>query len=110
MGKTSDLTFIINESEQNLKQRFEVLINDSRFFDCLVGYFYISGFHSIFKALEKNEKIRILVGMNMNRTIYDLWKSTNQEEQTSLQFSHAEIKNELDGILEKEMENSEDNQ
>jgi len=33
----TDLTFIINEKNQNLKDRFEVLIKDTKFFDCLVG-------------------------------------------------------------------------
>ncbi|HLA48062.1 MAG TPA: hypothetical protein VJ084_02415 [Nitrospinota bacterium] len=36
----TDLSFIINEKHQSLKDRFEVLINDTSFFDCLVGYFY----------------------------------------------------------------------
>jgi len=26
------------------------------FFDCLVGYFYTSGFHALYKALEKTER------------------------------------------------------
>ncbi len=39
-----DLTFITNESGQSLKQRFEVLIKDTRLFDCLVGYFYTNPF------------------------------------------------------------------
>jgi hypothetical protein len=36
-----DLTFITNEEGKTLKDRFNVLIKDARFFDCLVGYFYI---------------------------------------------------------------------
>ena len=34
----SDLTFITNEAGQTFRDRFEILIKDSRFFDCLVGY------------------------------------------------------------------------
>lgn len=34
----TDLTFITNEKNQNLKGRFEVLIKDTKFFDCLVGF------------------------------------------------------------------------
>ncbi|GAH99370.1 unnamed protein product, partial [marine sediment metagenome] len=56
----SDLTFITNEPGHTLKERFEVLIKDSRLFDCLVGYFYTSGFYSIYKSLKKTKKIRIL--------------------------------------------------
>ena len=39
-----DLTFITNEEQQNLRDRFEVLIKDTKFFDCLVGYFFTRGF------------------------------------------------------------------
>ncbi|MBI5328331.1 MAG: hypothetical protein HZB80_08630 [Deltaproteobacteria bacterium] len=44
--KNIDLTFITNEKNHSLKDRFEVLIKDTSFFDCLVGYFYASGFHT----------------------------------------------------------------
>ena len=54
--KNIDLTFITNEHSQNLKKRFEVLIKDTKLFDCLVGYFYTSGFHAIYKSLEKQRK------------------------------------------------------
>ncbi len=53
---TTDLTFITNENNQSLKDRFNILIKDARFFDCLVGYFYTSGFHAIHHALEQTEK------------------------------------------------------
>lgn len=39
----SDLTFITNEKNQTLLDRFRVLIKDTLFFDVLVGYFYTSG-------------------------------------------------------------------
>ena len=42
---SSDLTFLTNESGKSLKERFsDILKTDARFFDCLVGYFFISGF------------------------------------------------------------------
>ena len=50
----SDLTFITNEKNKNLLERFKVLIKDTQFFDVLVGYFFTSGFHSLYKSLEKN--------------------------------------------------------
>ena len=37
--------------------------SNTRFFDCLVGYFFISGFHKLHPALAKTEKIRILIGI-----------------------------------------------
>jgi superfamily II DNA or RNA helicase len=105
--KNIDLTFITNEGGQNLKQRFEVLIKDTKLFDCLVGYFYTSGFYSIYKSLESTEKIRILIGISTSRQTYDLLKKTANQQ--PLSFSHYETKQAVEGLVEKEMEDSEDN-
>lgn len=105
-----DLTFITNEAGQNLKSRFEVLIRDSKFFDCLVGYFYTSGFHAIYKSLQNTKRIRILIGINTNKETLDGIKIANQNQQQSLQFSHSETKQIVEGLIESEMEDSEDNQ
>jgi hypothetical protein len=51
----TDTSFITNEKKQSLKDRFEVLIKDTSFFDCLVGYFYTSGFFALYKSLEKTK-------------------------------------------------------
>ncbi len=40
-------------------------------FDVLVGYFRASGFYQLFDTLEPVEKIRILVGLNIDRDSYD---------------------------------------
>jgi len=108
----TDLTFITNENNKNLKERFEVLIKDTKLFDCLVGYFYTSGFHAIYKSLENTEKIRILIGISTSRHTYDLLLLTKATQgiQATLQFSHAETKQEIEGLVENEMEDSEDNQ
>ncbi|MCJ7457765.1 MAG: phospholipase D-like domain-containing protein [candidate division Zixibacteria bacterium] len=105
----TDLTFITNEKNRNLLDRFQVLIKDTKFFDVLVGYFYSSGFYSLYKSLEKTEKIRILIGISTSRETYDLLKTTSKESQQSLQFSHAETKQEFQCLVEKELEDSEDN-
>ncbi|MFQ5603231.1 MAG: helicase, partial [bacterium] len=108
----TDLTFITNEEEKNLKSRFQALIKDTRLFDCLVGYFYTSGFHAIYKSLENTEKIRILIGISTSSETYELLTETkyNQSRKHSgtLQFSHAETKQAYEGLVEQEMENSED--
>jgi len=104
----TDLTFITNEEQQNLKTRFRILIKDTKFFDCLVGYFYSSGFYAIYKSLENTEKIRILIGINTSKQTYDLLIKANQNPQQALQFSHAETKHEYSELVEKEMEDSED--
>ena len=80
MNLNSDLTFITNEKNRNLLERFKVLIKDTQFFDVLVGYFYTSGFYAIYKSLEKTRKIRILIGINTNRQTVDLVKQAEVYE------------------------------
>jgi hypothetical protein len=36
----TDITFITNDENSTLKERFQTLIKDTVFFDCLVDYFY----------------------------------------------------------------------
>lgn len=100
-----DLTFITNEPGKTLKDRFEQLISDCRFFDCLVAYFYISGFHAIYRSLEKTDRIRILIGIGTQRLTYDLIKEAENES-----LSHYETKQEVENLVVNEMANSEDNQ
>jgi len=104
----TDLTFITNEEQQNLKTRFQVLIKDTKLFDCLAGYFYTSGFYAIYKSLKNTEKIRILIGISTSKLTYDLLTKAKENPQQSMQFSHAETKQEYSGLVEKEMEDSED--
>ena len=106
----SDLTFITNEKGQSLKQRFEVLIKDTKFFDCLVGYFYTSGFHALYKSLENTDKVRILIGISTNQQTYDLMQKATPVEQSALQFSSAETKEQLGTAIEKEMEDAPDSE
>ncbi len=105
MTNHSDLTFITNEKGENLLERFKVLIKDTEFFDVIVGYFYTSGFHAIYKSLEKTKKIRILIGINTNRQALDLIERVRQQE---LQFSHSEAKEHFSNLLVREMEGAED--
>src|SRR3989304_3590463 len=111
----TDLSFITNEPNQTLKDRFEVLIKDTSFFDCLVGYFYSSGFHALYKALEKTEKIRILIGISTNRQVFNLIDlsadsfSNLSPGKSQLQFSHAQAKEDFEAITISELEQAEDN-
>ncbi|MEA1984268.1 MAG: phospholipase D-like domain-containing protein, partial [Euryarchaeota archaeon] len=104
----TDLTFITNEENNKLVDRFSKLITDSQFFDCLVGYFYTSGFHSLYKSLEETEKIRILIGISTNKETFDLIQESHKQVQTELQLSHKETKNEYSNKVAEEYENSED--
>lgn len=106
---STDLTFIINKKNQTLLDRFKVLIKDTQLFDVMVGYFYTSGFHALYKSLEKTEKIRILIGISTNKEVVELIHKAKEEEQPLLQFSHAEVKKQLEEFITEEMEQSEDN-
>jgi len=74
---STDLSFITNEENHSLKERFEVLIKDTSFFDCLVGYFYSSGFHAIYPSLESTEKIRILIGISTGKQTFEMMEKAN---------------------------------
>jgi len=103
------LSFITNEENQSLKERFGVLIRNSSSFDCLVGYFYSSGFHAVYPSLEKTEKIRILIGIGTGRQTFEMIEKANRQTQTVFDFSHAETKQEIENLVEQEMTESEDN-
>ncbi len=99
-----DLTFITNEPGQTLRDRFNQLIKDCRFFDCIVGYFNVSGFHAIYKSLEKAERIRILIGIGTTPSTYHLIKTAETHP------SHYEAKQKVEEMIENEMAESEDDQ
>lgn len=104
---TNDLTFITNEPGKKLVDRFNTLIKDTQFFDCLVGYFYTSGFHSLYKSLEKTEKIRILIGISTNKETFG-WIQRSKAEQSFNFLSSKETKEEFSSKIINEMETSED--
>lgn len=104
---SSDQTFITNEAGKTLRERFEVLLKDTRFFDCLVGYFFISGFYKIYPALKKVEKIRILVGLQTDKTVYE-YLNKAKEQQELLLVSHAETKEQVSVVVLNELEKSAD--
>jgi DNA or RNA helicases of superfamily II len=97
----TDLTFITNLHGQTLKDRFNTLIKDTRFFDVLVGYFYVSGFYTIYKSLENTEKIRILIGISTTKQTYDLIEKGRH-------LSQKEAKELVEEEIIKEFEDSED--
>lgn len=78
---TSDLTFLTNESDRKLSTRLNKLLSKSSRFDCLVGYFYLSGFHRIQEFLEPCEKVRILVGLKTENQIYKALQQAKEVQQ-----------------------------
>lgn len=104
----NDLTFFTNEPERNLYDRFSKILNrNTQFFDVLVGYFRASGFYLMQDALDKVEKTRILIGINTDKQIVDMYEET-QGEFKKLSLSSKESITEYKKELEKEFEKSED--
>lgn len=104
----NDLTFFTNEPERNLYDRFnKILKSNTQFYDMLVGYFRTSGFYLMYPAMDNIEKIRILVGLNVDRkTIQIIQEAEN--EQMSFEMSYKEVKDEFAEDVAEEMQNSED--
>ncbi|MGB9591100.1 MAG: phospholipase D-like domain-containing protein, partial [Candidatus Kryptoniota bacterium] len=101
-----DTRFIINEPGKTLQNRFEKLLNNCRFFDCLVGYFRLSGFHALVEHLSKAEKIRILIGMGAGEEVIRAYELAKSEPI----YSDDEVNRTVGENIKKEMENSEDNE
>ena len=100
---TKSHSVITNESENTLLNEFNLLLKDTEFFDCLVGYFYVSGFHKLQKSLETTTQIRILVGMGIDSQTFHLI----EDSQNTL-LSTAEYKKQVQKDLIDEMNNSKD--
>ena len=71
-------------------------------------YFFISGFYKIYPSLESVEKVRILVGINTDKTILELSKQSDTSEPSLNQFSNAEFKQKIEESISKELKNSDD--
>ncbi len=101
----TDLTFFTNDKNQTLLDRFKAMLSDTRLFDILVGYFHASGFYQLYDALEPLEKIRILVGLGVDETVYRaLYPETQQGE---IEFeSHARVKSRFRDALLHEIEHA----
>ena len=105
---SSDLTFITNESGKSLRDRFGVLLgDDTRLFDCLVGYFFISGFHKLHPALTKTEKMRILIGIKTDGATYELIQTAKEQQEFVLE-SHAQVRERVPGEILGELQKSGD--
>ena len=78
----NDLKFFTNEPERDLYSRFSTILkSNTQFFDILVGYFRTSGFFRLYPSMEDVDKIRILVGLNVDKYTVDI---INQAEQLTL--------------------------
>ena len=102
----NDLKFFTNEPERDLYSRFAAILkSNTQFFDVLVGYFRTSGFFKLYPALENVEKIRILVGLNVDRfTVKIIDRAKEDIKYTS--FTRKEGREILEETIENEFENS----
>jgi len=104
---SNDLTFFTNEPNASLLDRFKSTLKDVQYFDVLVGYFRTSGFHLLHEALDDIEKIRILVGLSVDRRAYEIIESASG--QMELQFEATKVtKEKFSGDVAAEMEVSPD--
>lgn len=106
----NDLTFFTNEPERNLYDRFnKILKRDTQFFDVLVGYFRASGFYLLQNALENVEKTRILIGINTDKEILEMYQEA-QQQISELSTSAYNSKKTYKEKLKDEFKNSEDSE
>jgi superfamily II DNA/RNA helicase len=104
---TTDTRFFTNEAGLALLDRFKATLKDSKYFDILVGYFRLSGFYHLYDSFEKIDKIRILVGLNVDKETYDaiLYNKENgvidfeSDKNTKLQYTQNVI-SEIESVSE----------
>jgi hypothetical protein len=104
----TDITFITNDENSTLKERFQTLIKDTVFFDCLVGYFYSTGFYLLYKSLENTEKIRILIGIDTNKETFDAIEKSYEKEENPYELSFYEASEEFVKEVTCELEEADD--
>lgn len=104
----NDLTFFTNEENNTLYDRFNKILNNNvQFFDVLVGYFRSSGFYKMYESMDKVEKTRILVGLNLDKKSVELIQTAQNEMQMEF-TSNKEAKEQYSKEVSDEIESSED--
>lgn len=103
----TDTTFFTNEPGATLLDRFRKTLKDTQYFDVLVGYFRTSGFHQLCESFESIDKIRILVGLNVDRKAYEIIETAQSQSQLDFE-SHSKTKSLVVEATVKEMEDCED--
>ena len=102
----NDLKFFTNEPERDLYSRFATILrSNTQFFDVLVGYFRTSGFFKLYPSLQDVEKIRILVGLNVDRFTVKIIDRMKQDVRYTT-FTHKEGRDILEETIENEFETS----
>ncbi|WP_373599821.1 helicase-related protein [Paraclostridium bifermentans] len=107
-NRYNDLTFFTNEENNTLYDRFSKILNNNvQFFDVLVGYFRSSGFYKMYESMDKVEKTRILVGLNLDKKSVELIQTAQDKMQMDF-TSNKEAKEQYSKEVSSEIESSED--
>lgn len=107
MNENTDLKFFTNEPEATLLKRFQKVLRNAEFLDSLVGYFRSSGFFRLYKSLENVKKIRILVGLNIDRITFQMLQE-EQKGKGKLIVSSQKAKQGFSEKVKEEIENAVD--
>lgn len=99
--------FLTNQGKNTLSNCLKKSLPKIQDFDCLVGYFFISGFFRLYPALESVKKIRILIGLKNEQVVYGLLQIANHQVSESV-LSTAEIKKTFGGMMHKELVEAQD--
>src|SRR3989344_4035074 len=80
--------FITNNETSDLKKRLIELIKKSDELKFLVGFFYFSGIKELYEGLKSNPdtKIKVLVGLNVDKAAFGLVESANNEDFDNKEF------------------------
>lgn len=102
--------FFTNEKENTLLEKIEGVFKYRKvyFFDALVGYFRASGYFRIRKFIQQTPRIRILVGINVDKLTYQANQQgllfNPNEEQSQEEFFNDIKKNIQEAKYDKEVE------
>jgi len=102
--------FFTNEKENTLLEKIEGVFKYRKvhFFDALVGYFRASGYFRIRKFIQQTPKIRILVGINVDKLTYQANRQgllfNPSEEKTQEEFFDEIKRNIQEARYDKEVE------
>lgn len=108
MNMNTDIKFFTNDKNSTLLDRFKATLKDSKYFDVLVGYFRLSGFHQLYDSFDKIEKTRILVGLSVDKDTFDIIQY-NQENGLIDFESHKNTKLQYEKNIIEEIESVSEN-
>jgi len=98
--------FFTNEDKNTLENRINDILehHNVKFLEFLIGYFRLNGFNKIAKYLNGIQKARILVGINIDKLIYE---ATIRTKEVNLFDTHKIVNSFLDEQIEKINSNKE---